>query len=80
MTNCQKIDISSHVNRAIIAEGKYKEAEIIEKISPVAWRHVNLRGNFKFKHSQYIDLEKIINELLKKTPSEYATDNEEYFN
>lgn len=31
-------------------------------------------------HGQSIDLNKIINELLKKTTSEYATDNEEYFN
>ena len=83
VSNCiifYNIWILSKLHDQLIAEGKYKEAEIIEKISPVAWRHVNLRGNFKFKHSQYIDLEKIINELLKKTPSEYATDNEEYFN
>jgi len=83
VSNCiifYNIWILSKLHNQLIAEGKYKEAEIIEKISPVAWRHVNLRGNFKFKHSQYIDLEKIINELLKKTPSEYATDNEEYFN
>ena len=83
VSNCiifYNIWILSKLHEQLIAAKKYTAAEIVEKISPVAWRHVNLRGDFKFKSSQYVDLDEIIRALLNKTPSEYETDNEEFFN
>ena len=51
----------------------------IKRLSPVAWRHINLRGNFQFRDSQSVDLDKIIIKLVKMTISKYATGNEESF-
>jgi hypothetical protein len=37
------------------------EAEIIKRISPVAWRHVNLLGRFEFHRQQnLINMEEMI--------------------
>jgi len=47
----------------------------LKKISPVAWRHINLRGNFKFKKGLPVDLNEIIKSLLKITGSEYSVEN-----
>lgn len=42
-------------------EGKQAEAEIIKRISPVAWRHVNLLGRFEFHRQQNaINMEEMI--------------------
>ena len=83
VSNCiifYNIWILSKLHEQLIAAKKYTAAAIVEKISPVAWRNVNLRGNFKFKSSQYIDLDEVINVLLNKSTSEYETDNEDFFN
>jgi TnpA family transposase len=83
VSNCiifYNIWILSKLHDQLIKAGKYKEAKLVEKISPVAWRNVNLRGNFKFKQGQSVDLNKIINTLLEMRFSEYSIDNEGYFN
>ncbi|MCH9661491.1 MAG: Tn3 family transposase, partial [Bacteroidetes bacterium] len=42
----------------------YDEAEIIKKISPVAWRHINLYGHYEFHREQNsINIDKIISGL-----------------
>jgi TnpA family transposase len=38
-----------------------KEAEIIKKMSPVAWRHINLRGYYDFYDKSDVDINEIIN-------------------
>jgi hypothetical protein len=47
---------------AAVNAGKHEEAELMKRISPVAWQHINLRGRFEFqKQRQAVT----IGELLK---------------
>ena len=46
--------------------GKLKEMDLIKRISPMAWRHINLYGQYKFyKKDKSINLDKIIETLEK---------------
>ena len=47
-------------------EGKQTEADIIKRISPVAWRHVSLIGKFEFQKRQQLNLEEIITRLAQE--------------
>src|SRR3954453_1903689 len=49
-------------------EGRQEEANFIKRISPIAWRHVNLRGRFEFQ-KQYaeINIAEIVKTLQKET-------------
>ena len=46
--------------------GKYDKANFIAKVSPVAWRHINLYGTFEFtnEYSQ-INISEIVSNLRK---------------
>ena len=83
VSNCiifYNISILSELYDNLIKEGKNEEAELLKKISPVAWRHINLRGNYKFKKEDSINFNEIIDTLLKMSMSEYSTENEDYLN
>ena len=44
--------------------GDHRSAELIKRMSPVAWRHINLSGNYEFqKKFDLIDLESLIFDL-----------------
>ena len=43
--------ISSQPSSEAVKAGKTEEVEAIKRISPVAWRHVNLIGRFEFGSS-----------------------------
>jgi len=48
--------------------GRQEEADIIKRVSPIAWRHVNLRGRFEFqKQHAEINIEEIVKTLQKET-------------
>lgn len=61
-----------HYNSAILSklyakyqtEGNEKAINLLKKISPVAWRHINFHGHFVFSNVNAIDLDQIIQELL----------------
>ncbi len=59
--------------------GKDKEAEKIVKISPVAWRHINLRGNYIFSKKEEVNLDKIMKHILKMSIKEFSIDQENYY-
>jgi len=42
----------------------HEDAELIKRISPIAWRHVNLYGRFEFsRKGASIDIDNIIDAL-----------------
>ena len=46
---------------------RYEEADVIKKISPVAWRHINLYGRYEFhRNNVSIDIDEIVNFLDDK--------------
>ena len=46
------------------SEGKYKEAKLVKRLSPVAWRHINLFGRFEFNSElSLLDLDEIIRNI-----------------
>lgn len=48
--------------------GKLEEANLIKRISLIAWRHVNFLGRFDFqKRHQHINIDEIINALTQRT-------------
>ena len=59
--------------------GKDKEAEKIVKISPVAWRDINLRGNYIFSKKEEVNLDKIMKHILKMSIKEFSIDQENYY-
>lgn len=51
-------------------EGKFEEANAVKKISPVAWRHINFYGRYRFSSSKTgFDFDKFIAEVVKKPVS-----------
>lgn len=49
-------------------------AATLEKVSPVAWQHVNFYGRYEFTKSvQDIDIEEIVQELVHNSSSGYST-------
>jgi Tn3 transposase DDE domain len=48
--------------------GKRQEIEMLKRISPIAWRHINLRGRFEFqKQTSTLNIDEIISTLGQKT-------------
>jgi len=48
--------------------GKREETEMLKRTSPVAWRHINLRGRFEFqKQTPMLNIDEIISTLGHKT-------------
>ena len=48
-------------------EGKQKEADLIKRISPIAWQNVNVLGRFEFQKQQnVVDIEEMIQLLEQK--------------
>jgi TnpA family transposase len=46
----------------------YEEADVIKKISPVAWRHINLYGRYEFyRNNVLIDIDEIIDSMEKES-------------
>jgi Tn3 transposase DDE domain len=89
LTNCI-IFYNAYILSAILTEaekaGRTEEAEIIKRISPVAWRHVNLIGRFEFQKQQnQLNIDEIISALTQKTEWQHlktldeASDQKSYF-
>jgi hypothetical protein len=58
--------------------GKREEAQMITHISPIAWRHINLRGRFEFQKSQYpLNIDEVISVLGQKTDWQQVKETEE---
>lgn len=55
--------ILSHLLEYKEKMGQHEETEIIKRISPIAWRHVNLYGRFEFRKKGTTDVEKIVDAL-----------------
>jgi TnpA family transposase len=78
--------ILSALYEAAIKAGNYEEAELIKRISPVAWRHINLRGRFEFqKQIGIVDIDQIIkvaqqkDGLLRLVINQEMQDSDPYF-
>jgi TnpA family transposase len=54
-------DMLSRLLRRLEAEGKTEEAETVKRLSPVAWRHINLFGRHEFNSDETLpDLDAIV--------------------
>jgi TnpA family transposase len=66
LTNCI-ILYNAYILSALLAQKeaakRQEEADIISRISPVAWRHVNLIGKFEFRRRSPIDVEAMIAQI-----------------
>ena len=50
------------------SEGRISEAEKFARISPIAWRHINLYGIYNFRNlGSELNPEEIINELINQS-------------
>ncbi|MEQ1544241.1 Tn3 family transposase, partial [Methyloglobulus sp.] len=58
------------------SEGKEDEAALVKRLSPVAWRHINLFGRYEFNGDlQLPDIDEIIRHIhLKKKSSPVTVD------
>ena len=58
--------ILSRLKQHYEATGNQKDLEILKKFSPVAWRHIHFLGHYIFSDERKIDMDGLINNLLKK--------------
>jgi TnpA family transposase len=65
--------ILSNVLRYQVERGNAVAAALLERISPVAWQHINFHGRYEFTKSiQPIDIEAIVQELAARSGSTYS--------
>ena len=58
---------------------QFEEAALIKRISPVAWRHINLYGRFEFqKKSSSINIDEILKSLDGDTLGNIVSENVQY--
>jgi Tn3 transposase DDE domain len=70
LTNCI-IFSNAYILSALLTQaekaGRTEEAEIIKRISPIAWRHVNFLGRFVFQRQQNpLDIDEMIKALQQE--------------
>ena len=58
--------ILSKLKQHYEATGNQKDLEILKKFSPVAWQHIHFLGHYIFSDERKIDIDGLINDLLKK--------------
>jgi len=57
-----------------VEKGDAVAAYALEKVSPVAWQHINFYGRYEFTKSiQSIDMEAIVRELVHGSRPVYPT-------
>lgn len=57
-------EMLSKLLRRLETEGKREEAELVKRLSPVAWRHINLFGRYEFNGElSMLDLDEIIRNI-----------------
>ena len=45
-------------------QGLLDEADLIKRVAPVAWQHINLRGRYRFKNQIHkLELDEIVSNL-----------------
>ena len=58
------MDMLSQLWQHLESEGRIKEAELVKRLSPVAWRHINLFGRYEFHGDHPVpDLGEIIRNI-----------------
>jgi TnpA family transposase len=66
--------ILSNVQLYQVEKGDAVAATALEKVSPVAWQHINFYGRYEFAKSiQPIDMEAIVRELVRGSGPVYST-------
>jgi hypothetical protein len=89
LTNCI-IFYNASILSALLTQaekaGRQEEADIIKRISPIAWQHVNLIRTFEFQKQQSLfNIDEIISRLKQKTEWQHlktfdeASDQKSYF-
>lgn len=59
--------------------GRYEDVELIKRISPIAWRHINLYGRFEFKmKGMSINIDEVINSLGTESIRHQLSEEERY--
>ncbi len=67
--------ILSNVLLYQVEKGDAAAAAALEKVSPVAWQHINFYGRYEFTKSvQVIDIEAIVQELVCNSGSDHSTE------
>ena len=67
--------ILSNVLLYQVEKGDAAAAAALEKVSPVAWQHINFYGRYEFTKSvQTIDIDAIVQELVRNSGSDYSTE------
>ncbi|MDY6894212.1 MAG: Tn3 family transposase [Thermotogota bacterium] len=64
----------SDLHTKYIKIGDQEMVELIKRLSPVAWRHVNLIGKYEFcLNQQIINIQEVINSVLTNSEIDFAT-------
>ena len=67
--------ILSNVLLYQVEKGDAAASAALEKVSPVAWQHINFYGRYEFTKSvQVIDIEAIVQELVRNSGSDHTTE------
>jgi len=55
--------------------GDFEAVELLKKISPMAWRHINFLGMYDFSLKDAIDIKKLLSAMLKSFDNEWSKHN-----
>jgi hypothetical protein len=59
--------------------GRYEDVKLIKRISPIAWRHINLYGRFEFKmKGMSINIDEVTNSLGTESIRHQLSEEERY--
>jgi len=57
--------------------GNLEAIELLKKISPIAWQHINLLGMYDFSLKESINIERVLSAMLKNFDNEWNKKNRE---
>jgi len=61
--------------------GRLQEVELVKRLSPVAWTHINLYGKYDFlSDEEMIDMDDVISRLTQTEINLYDNQNSLLFN
>jgi len=67
----------SNLYTAYEAQNNEVNCELIKRLSPVAWQHINLMGKYEFCHNQKIvDLQDVTAMLLANPKIDFASESQ----
>lgn len=75
-TENQKLIILEHANKQKLKvdKGQQTLCDLVKRLSPVAWQHINLIGKYEFYENQFmLNIPELIEAMLSNFKTDFAS-------